>query len=862
LIEPPPSASIPLRALPRGSWGPVRTREPITVGVPFPKGTLTSELQLSLHRSDATCPLQARALDRWPDGSIRWLLVDFQADADGESAGAPYSLSVNGASRAARAPAPACTTSVTGTPPHVVTVDTGAAVFEFRSGGAFPFSEVFADGAPLLNREISGLRIEHQGRAFRSAISRTTVVASGPLRVELDVHAVMCGGPPAPRLEVFARVELFAGSAAARVALTIRNPSRAAHPGGIWVLGDAGSILLQSASVTLKPETEILDVRCAAEPGAPLSAVQLPFEIYQESSGGERWDSRVHVDREGRVPLRFRGYRLRAGTGETTGCRAQPVVSVRTAAGSLAVAFPHFWQNFPRAITVAEGAVEVALFPRQAPGVHELQGGEQKTHVFVAAFADDRISEPPLAWCHGPQLFYPPPEWCCRSGAVPHLLPEAEDPNRDYVALVNLALDPARGFFAKREIADEYGWRHFGDLYADHESAFQPPDGPFVSHYNNQYDAIAGFAIHFLRTGERRWWELMDDLARHVCDVDLYHTSEDKAAYNGGLFWHTNHYMDAATSTHRTYPAGSGGGGPSAEHNYNAGLALHYLMTGEPMSRSGAIGLGRWVIDMDDGSSTPLRWVTRVPTGLASATGSSDYHGPGRGPANSIVACLTAHRLTGDAVYLAKAEELIRRCIHPAEDIAARNLFDVEKRWYYTVFLQALGDYVLYKADLAQYDRMYGYARAALLRYAAWMAENERPYLSRPDLLEYPTETWAAQDMRKADVLARAAGLAGDGMATRFEDRARFFFESAVSELASKAGRAFTRPLALVLTAGVRGWARRPASAMPLHEGAFPEPAAFVPQKTLARRRLCRAGVLATIAFGLAAGWWLLRAVG
>ena len=55
-----------------------------------------------------------------------------------------------------------------------------------------------------------------------------------------------------------------------------------------------------------------------------------------------------------------------------------------------------------------------------------------------------------------------------------------------------------------------------------------------------------------------RWRVLMDDLARHVADIDIYHTVEDKAAYNGGLFWHTCHYVDAGTSTHRSYPRANG----------------------------------------------------------------------------------------------------------------------------------------------------------------------------------------------------------------------------------------------------------------------------------------------------------------
>ena len=74
----------------------------------------------------------------------------------------------------------------------------------------------------------------------------------------------------------------------------------------------------------------------------------------------------------------------------------------------------------------------------------------------------------------------------------------------------------------------------------------------------------------------------MDDLARHVIDIDIYHTDKDRDEFNGGLFWHTNHYLDAATSTHRTHSRehqkikpGGCGGGPGLEHLYTTGLLYH-----------------------------------------------------------------------------------------------------------------------------------------------------------------------------------------------------------------------------------------------------------------------------------------------
>ena len=89
----------------------------------------------------------------------------------------------------------------------------------------------------------------------------------------------------------------------------------------------------------------------------------------------------------------------------------------------------------------------------------------------------------------------------------------------------------------------------YDEIYGDHESVRQL-DPPLVSHYNNQYDPIAGFTYQFLRTADPRWWTMATELVRHVVDIDIYHTVRDKWAYNRGFFWHTYHYGDADTATH------------------------------------------------------------------------------------------------------------------------------------------------------------------------------------------------------------------------------------------------------------------------------------------------------------------------
>jgi hypothetical protein len=610
----------------------------------------------------------------------------------------------------------------------------------------------------------------------------------------------------------------------------------------LWDLGNGGSIFIRDAALclTLPQESGSPSHYCSAEMGAPFEQLEGPLEIYQDSSGGENWKSSNHLNREHIVPNAIRGYRVKARGVERNGLRANPAVHLARDHCFLGATMPWFWQNFPKAIELDGGTLVLRLFPHQYGDVHELQGGEQKTHQFSILFgaADRAAAEQTLNWHRQQVRAVADPAWYCGTGAIPYLTPKGEDPNTAYLQLVDAAIEGPDTFDHKREVIDEYGWRHFGEIYGDHEAVFHKGPTPLVSHYNNQYDAIAGLAYQFLRSADRRWFRHMDELACHVGDIDIYHTDQDKSAYNHGLFWHTFHYVDADTGTHRSYPkkAKVCGGGPSNEQNYTTGLMFHFFLTGRAASREAALALARWVIDMDDGAKTVFRWLARGSTGLASKSRTSSYHGPGRGAANSIAALIDGHRLSGNPEFLAKAEQLIRRCIHPDDDVPRRNLLDAENRWFYTMFLQSLGRYLDYKADRGERDFMYAYARASLIQYARWMAENEYPYLEKPEILEYPTETWAAQDMRKSQIFKYAAKHASGADRVCFLERSEFFFQYSVQTLASMPTRTLARPVVLLLSNGfMHAWFQKnpdvlapPPDQETLDYGV---PEEFVPQK-------------------------------
>jgi hypothetical protein len=819
-----------LRVTVPGEPVPARLAEPLTVGIPVPPGLCPREDGIRLERiGGAGVPVDARALDRWPDGSVRWALLDFQGEAS-----AIYRVLFD------RAPASRQSAALRiDRTTDAVIAETGAGRFTIAAQG--PFSvRIETTNSPASGRDVRIVARERDGHPL-VAVVESVAVDTGSERATVTITGGIGEGARTV-LRFSVRLHLFAGLDTLKCELTVTNPSRAAHAGGIWELGDPRSVLLKELSVRVA-SPGLTRAWCSPESGLPALEVGTDFELYQDSSGGDRWRSSVHVNRDGVVPMTFKGYRLKSGAEEHYGLRATPLVWAESAAGITAVGMPYFWQNCPKCVACDPDGLVLSLFPSQYGDLHEIQGGEQKTHVFSLAFTQAASTEA-LEWLRRPAMAAPNPQWYADARAVPYLTPAASDPHADYLRLVSAAIDGPESLERKRELIDEYGWRNFGDIYADHEAVLHTGPEPLVSHYNNQYDAIAGLAYQFMRSGNSRWWTAMDELASHVVDIDIYHTTEDKSAYDNGLFWHTVHYCDAGRSSHRSFPKAPGvyGGGPSNEHVYSTGLLLHFLMTGNEGSRAAALGLAEWAYRIDDGRLTVFKWLSHGDTGLASSTASADYHGPGRGAGNVIGVLLNGYRLAGDRKYLDKAEALIRRCINPADDVAARDLLDAERRWSYTVFLQVLGRYLGEKALVGQFDEMYAYARASLLLYARWMAVREYPYLDKPQILEYPNETWAAQDMRKSDVFKYAALYAEGQERASFLERADFFFRTSISQLSASPTRTLARPLVLLMSYGFMHAAfhanRDRLAILPAPTvGGFPAPVSFVSQKATAIKR-------------------------
>ncbi len=777
----------------------------------------------------------SRILDRWSDGSARWVLVDALLNA--ESSGRLHLVFGEQGNQEVEH-----RLRITGVEEGHLIVDTGVITAQLIAGGAWPLVSVKTSSGPLLAErggEISAI----DGEIGKLPVRFETLTLEDGALVG-SVNAVGWAGEGENELRLTLRLTFHAGSASVGCVLTVHNPRPARHPGGIWQLGDEGSRLLSHLGVNLflGNSGEWVGEFWEAPEQEPRRVSQR-LRLDQLSSGGDAWRSPVHLNRAGRVPHDYRGYRLEIDGKVDSGSRAEPIVRASAGERQLVLAVPNCWQEFPKSLVLEKGRVELGLWPDSYGDLHELQGGEQKSHRFYLCFGEDRVSSIPLAWRLRPLAVVAEPSWTATTGVLPGLVPEALDPCQPHRALALLGVEGPGRFVLKRERIDEYGWRHFGDVYADHETVFHRGDQPLVSHYNNQYDAILAFLHQYLRTADPRWWELGRDLTRHVADIDIYHTDGDSPAYNHGLFWHTVHYVNAGISSHRSYPRGTSGGGPGPEHIYARGLALYHHLTGDPLAREATLELAQWVVDMEDGSKTRFGWLDGGPTGWVSQTHVDPYHGPGRAPGNALSTLLVGAALGAGPATWNLAEELVERCIHPADDLAARKLDNPEVRWSYTVFLVALGEYLEAKLERGELDHRYGYARAALLHYANWMVENEYYYLDRPELLEFPNETWTAQELRKSDVLALAALYSRDeGERSQFVQRAREIRDRSLRELHFTPKRSLTRVLILTLRHGsllsyidLNPDERRPEGPVGLDFGA---PREFFPQEDRVLRRV------------------------
>ncbi len=355
-------------------------------------------------------PVQFDVEATWPDGSIKWVLVSLFANGDGQK-GQAFTLTDDASIESPKIARPVDVFDDT----NECTLTTGPIRMRINRQGMRGASQTWLDinldgrftNDELISNETDPagiVAVDDKGRFFTSAaglVSGVDVEQSGPLHACVAVRGDLRNPDAAqPLLNYTMRLHAFAGSSLVRVVLTVHNPRNAtrAEDGSRFVLGQPGSVLLKSLDyiVPVRLTEGLKQVTLSPEPGKLLDRIPLvnPISIYQDSSGGANWFHRSHVNRNNEIPLQFCGYKVTYKDREVaSGLRASPWLDVADMRWAVSVAVPQFWQNFPKAITVdPSGTIRIGLWPAQFADLHELQGGEQKTHEFWLYFRHRRTA--------------------------------------------------------------------------------------------------------------------------------------------------------------------------------------------------------------------------------------------------------------------------------------------------------------------------------------------------------------------------------------------------------------------------------------------------------------------------------------
>ena len=792
----------------------VKRDELFQLGVPFPRSLIPDAGQLVLFDKHLQVPLvfSCQILAVWPDQSIKFLLITFtsnlnvseqrelgflaKADLNTEQLSAFNKLSDEKSSLSA----------------------------SFKQVNSLSLPIIESCHKTLVLPSLSELSLTgSNGNKANVEIVKSeqqTVCANGFPHFLNRQEGCFCVGEE-HSLNFISTQEWLGQAGLLKWGFTLWNVNAAMHPGGCWDLGDPGSVLFESLDLHIKPKQPFDTLwrlnaqETFQQSGANVSINQTGSVCQVANPDDANFNRNIHKNAQGNIPDFFNGCELRKGTQlDQLALRVSPEVFLKAKNSKeelgLAVCLAEFWQNFPKAFSADNEALTLSLFPKQSSGeLFELQAGERKTHTLYIQLTNNCEH---LAWVNNPSSKTISPQWLAKCSIFPFFPEESQSEkgvNDPLARFIEQGISDQASFEAKREKIDEFGWRNFGDVYADHETLYQKPgEQAFVSHYNNQYDAIYGFARQYAQSGDIRWFKLMDELARHVADIDIYHTENDRVEYNNGLFWHTDHYLDAQTCSHRTFSKhnqtsstpGQTGGGPGTEHCYTTGLLYHYWLTGNERSKESVLKLANWMIATHEGAKSFLAQVLsaknkELPKLIASLKGQSvsPYYYPfTRGTGNFMVALIDAFQLNHDAYYLNYLENVIKHTLHPNDDISMRNLHDIENTWSYVVLLQSLAKYLSLKEELEQLDKAYAYARQSFMHYAQWMLENESPYLSRTDILEFPNDTWVAQEMRKVSIWVSAANYSEQD-AQAYIDKANELLSYSVTTLEKSPEKHFSR---------------------------------------------------------------------
>lgn len=568
--------------------GAGRQTWPLTTGIPFPRGARSAVDDLRLEAAAgrrAAPPVQARVLSRWPDGSIRWALLDSQIElAGGEQR--RYRIT-RGAPVAAPRPLRVEET------PDAVVVDTGPLQFAIPTTRPAALDAVRLGGRDALAGPIT-MAMEIEGTRHDAGVpTQVRVLERGPLRARVEMR-----GTYGADVGYVIRVDAFAGQPFVRVLHTFEH--RGAAP-----LTRVGQIAMEVPLRAAAPA----GYRAGRERDAPLSGAlaDAPVSIYQEDNLTLRRDGTVE-------PGRSAGW-----------------IDVGDGTHGVAIAARFLWQQYPQSFHLSRAQLRYNLWaPEADPAAVGM--GAAKTHEWVVYFHGAAApAAEQLAALAEPLVPVLGPDAVASTAALPNSLAPAP-------ATAGFLDEVRAGFERYRLHADREPWDDSGNprcTGADPErrrqgfyGMFNWGDWNFPGYHdvvngcdtwgNLEYDLTQVLALAYAATGDAAFHTAMTAAARHFMDVDIVHSAAPPCRCAG-----MNH---PRASRHFTFAPGV----PDPGYTWTEGLLSYFYLTGDDRALEAANGIADYLARNvpDNGAATTPRqwgWPPIALLAAADATGQAAY---------------------------------------------------------------------------------------------------------------------------------------------------------------------------------------------------------------------------------------------
>ena len=513
-----------------------RPQEPVTVGIPFPRGALSGAEQFALYDGAAEVYCQKSVTGSWDDGSIRWLLVHALLDLPGGS-GKAFRFAVEDETRAQ--PAPAAALKVVDGEQELV-LDTGPLQLAVGKPGEDLIRSVTLRGERLWDAvSWPGFSvIDAQGTTFSTTAddtARVEIEEQGPLRAALSITGTHRGGG-AGFLDYVIRIHAWAGKPYVTLQYQFINREE-------------------------QPEVAVREVHLKGRLAAPGGSVRLT------SGEGHYRTNKVVSEREIELGVDT-AKMLRDASEHQDECFFGDFwVDWNGPRGGVTLTIRQAQQNFPKRLRGTPQAVEAWLYPPREQDL-VLHQGVAKTHELLFHFhapdlSVDEISRRSLQF----QLPDHPAlasDWYREAGVWEDVFS-----GRRYGRLEALICD----VIDTRPIG--LGILSFGDE-GTYGYTWQGRGDGKVVWLNGEYDIPHLMFLQYARTGARRFFETGRATAQHWVDVDFCHHSPDPLQ-RGGLMMHSADHVTA---------------GVTVSHQWVEGFFDYYHLTGKREAWDAAIAIG------------------------------------------------------------------------------------------------------------------------------------------------------------------------------------------------------------------------------------------------------------------------------